>query len=424
MIGLRGISVQPDRMRSLRTELVDELAESIKERGQLQPIIVRPRKLGYFLVAGRHRLEAVKKLEHEAIECRVLEGLDADQALLAEIDENLIRADLSPAETATHHAERKRIYEKMHPETKRGSGGGRAKAAKTKKGAKSQNETEQQPSYLKDAVKKTGQSRAAVARDISRGEKIDSIALADLAGTCLDNGTELDALAKLPVKKQRDLAARAKAGEMVSAKSTAKPKKTAAAPNEEMPSEEEAEESWQNDLHDQACLLLERMSDKTRQRFFKSVKKLGLTQLADMEPVEPALNNDPEPEAETAKPKRMTRKQVREMKQSMDEAGKQMQLALRAAWMREQGKKAKEWERLRKKGQQDYHQERISRRNKAMDAAWLAERGEPCSHLYCGFTEEENKYHDELYKRFDWCDPMFDVPPAATDPVEQQEAAE
>jgi hypothetical protein len=34
-----------------------------------------------------------------------------------------------------------------------------------------------------------------------------------------------------------------------------------------MPTEEEADESWQNDLYDQACLLLERMADATRQRF-------------------------------------------------------------------------------------------------------------------------------------------------------------
>ena len=35
-----------------------------------------------------------------------------------------------------------------------------------------------------------------------------------------------------------------------------------------MPTEEEADESWQNDLYDQACLLLERTADATRQRFF------------------------------------------------------------------------------------------------------------------------------------------------------------
>jgi uncharacterized ParB-like nuclease family protein len=93
MIKLRDIVVPPNRMRQLRPEKVDEFAESIAARGQLQPIIVRPRgDTDYLLVVGSHRLEAVRKLAHEAIECRVLDGMDADQALLAEIDENLVES--------------------------------------------------------------------------------------------------------------------------------------------------------------------------------------------------------------------------------------------------------------------------------------------------------------------------------------------
>jgi hypothetical protein len=42
------------------------------------------------------------------------------------------------------------LYEQKYPETKRGSGGGRAKSAKTK-GAKPQN-AEQHPSYAEDAA--------------------------------------------------------------------------------------------------------------------------------------------------------------------------------------------------------------------------------------------------------------------------------
>ena len=115
MIKLRDIVVPPNRMRQLRPEKVDEFAESIATRGQLQPIIVRPRgDTDYLLVVGLHRLEAVRKLGHEAIECRVLDGMDADQALLAEIDENLVRADLTPSERAAHHAKRKQLYLKLH----------------------------------------------------------------------------------------------------------------------------------------------------------------------------------------------------------------------------------------------------------------------------------------------------------------------
>ena len=66
----------------------------------------------------------MRKLAHEAIECRVLDGMDADQALLAEIDENLVRADLTPSERAAHHAKRKQLYLKLHPETEKGKAGG------------------------------------------------------------------------------------------------------------------------------------------------------------------------------------------------------------------------------------------------------------------------------------------------------------
>ena len=41
-----------------------------------------------------------------------------DAALLAEIDENLCRAELSAAERALHLAARKRLYEALHPQTK------------------------------------------------------------------------------------------------------------------------------------------------------------------------------------------------------------------------------------------------------------------------------------------------------------------
>jgi hypothetical protein len=53
--------------------------------------------------------------------------MDADQAELAEIDENLIRADLTPAEEAIHIGRRKAIYEKLHPETVHGAVGRRGK---------------------------------------------------------------------------------------------------------------------------------------------------------------------------------------------------------------------------------------------------------------------------------------------------------
>ena len=141
---LNDITIPPERMRKLRPEVINELAESIKQQGLLQPIVARPKPKGgkgYVLIAGRHRLEAVRQLGLGCIMATVLDRLTANEAELAEIDENLVRAELTPIERDLHVARRKQLYERQHPETKRGSAGGRAKA-----GAKSHRATQRPPS--------------------------------------------------------------------------------------------------------------------------------------------------------------------------------------------------------------------------------------------------------------------------------------
>jgi ParB family chromosome partitioning protein len=97
------------------------------------------------LVAGLNRLEAHKRRGCEVISARVITG-EAPEIVravqLIEIDENLNRRELSPALRRLLSKQPKALYEEEHPETKRGSAGGRAKA---RKGAKSQNATEQTP---------------------------------------------------------------------------------------------------------------------------------------------------------------------------------------------------------------------------------------------------------------------------------------
>jgi ParB/RepB/Spo0J family partition protein len=212
-IGPSGIIVLPERLRKLRPEVVAELIESMRERGQLQPIVLRPSSgTRYYLVAGRHRLEAAKRLKWPSIKAMIIEGMAADEAALAEIDENLIRADLTPAERALHVGRRKELYEAKHPETKKGAAGrGRKKSqlATSKPAA----------AFIEDTARKTGKHRATVARDAARAK---IVVLADVASTCLDKGDELDALAKLPEREQRTLANAAKKGKKVSAKTRVK----------------------------------------------------------------------------------------------------------------------------------------------------------------------------------------------------------
>jgi hypothetical protein len=139
----------------------------------------------------------------------VREGLAADQAELIEIDENLIRADLSDAERAMHLARRKVLYDARPDAPKHG---GDRKSAK----ARSSSQNENLKTFVSETATKTGTGRSTVARDITRANKI--VDFGGLVGTSLDRGDELDALAKLPADVQHDLIDRAKAGESITAK--------------------------------------------------------------------------------------------------------------------------------------------------------------------------------------------------------------
>src|SRR6185503_17953380 len=52
-------------------EEIGELAESIREKGLLQPVLLRKHGSGYQLVAGERRFRAVQLLERETISAQV-----------------------------------------------------------------------------------------------------------------------------------------------------------------------------------------------------------------------------------------------------------------------------------------------------------------------------------------------------------------
>ena len=92
-----------------------ELAESIKEIGLLHPIII---DADNNLIAGLHRLEAVTLLGRDEIPASVIEFSVLEKEI-AEIDENLIRAELTELEKADLLCRAKEIYELRHPGSKR-----------------------------------------------------------------------------------------------------------------------------------------------------------------------------------------------------------------------------------------------------------------------------------------------------------------
>jgi ParB family transcriptional regulator, chromosome partitioning protein len=80
-------------------EKLKELTNSIKEKGVVQPILVRKSQNGYEIIAGERRLRAVKALGQETVPAIVKDVADVDMLELALI-ENIQREELNPMEEA------------------------------------------------------------------------------------------------------------------------------------------------------------------------------------------------------------------------------------------------------------------------------------------------------------------------------------
>jgi ParB family transcriptional regulator, chromosome partitioning protein len=78
---------------------IDELAQSIKEKGVIQPLLVRRKGDSYELIAGERRLRAAKSLGLNELPVILKEVTDQDSLELALI-ENIQREGLNPIEEA------------------------------------------------------------------------------------------------------------------------------------------------------------------------------------------------------------------------------------------------------------------------------------------------------------------------------------
>jgi len=97
---VRTEDIRPSQ-RNLRKKLgaIEDLAESIRTYGLLQPLVVRRAERHYELVAGHRRFEAIKLLNWAQVPALVRDE-SADDAYLLTLTENLQRVDLSPKEEA------------------------------------------------------------------------------------------------------------------------------------------------------------------------------------------------------------------------------------------------------------------------------------------------------------------------------------
>ncbi|MBO6638465.1 MAG: ParB/RepB/Spo0J family partition protein [Roseitalea sp.] len=81
---------------------IDDILPSIRERGILQPLLVRPNGDGFEIVAGRRRYHAAQKIAEEGTDdspvlpCAIMQTGDDAAALEASLLENVARADMDP----------------------------------------------------------------------------------------------------------------------------------------------------------------------------------------------------------------------------------------------------------------------------------------------------------------------------------------
>lgn len=188
-----------DRLRSVDADWVTLIAASMREHGQRVPLEVR--KVGrsgkYALIAGAHRLAALREIGADTAACVVLKVTDLEAQLL-EIDENLCRRELNPLDRATFLAERKRVYEELHPETKNGG---------DKRSDQNDKLVVLVGSFSEVTAEKLGIDKRTIERAVSRFRHIAPDVRSKIAGTWIaDSGAQLDALAKVTPEMQRRIA--------------------------------------------------------------------------------------------------------------------------------------------------------------------------------------------------------------------------
>ena len=202
---------EQERLRSLDPEAVEQLKASIEQQGQQSPVQLRPfaepdpsdlLKWGpetpglYMLITGSHRLEALRRLGRTHVEAFIRNPATPAEARLIEIDENLVRADLTVLDRAAFLAARKEAYEVLHKGARRS--GDRIRVL-----------PQAAPSFSAAAVADTGLARRTVQRAVQIHHGLTPEVRRRLAGTPLaDNEGALYKLSRLPGDQQSAVADR------------------------------------------------------------------------------------------------------------------------------------------------------------------------------------------------------------------------
>ncbi|MGI6656722.1 MAG: ParB/RepB/Spo0J family partition protein [Desulfobulbus sp.] len=106
------ISPNPNQPRSyFDPDKLSELADSIREKGVLQPLLVARDGSRYTLIAGERRLRAAKMAELETVPVMLVDEAAGSESLELALIENIQRHDLNPIEEALAYT---RLLEEFH----------------------------------------------------------------------------------------------------------------------------------------------------------------------------------------------------------------------------------------------------------------------------------------------------------------------
>jgi len=192
------------RLRQVDSGHVQVIADSIMaqrsktESGLKQPITIRPAgENAYKLVMGAHRLAACTLLGDAEVDC-VISFMDDFQARLAEIDENLCRAELTMFDRAAFLAERDHVWKCLNPEAGKGRAGAKARW----------HHATENFSFASGIADKVGLDERSIRNDVKMWRALSPDSRTRIPGTWLaDHQGQLKALSKLGPDLQADVLA-------------------------------------------------------------------------------------------------------------------------------------------------------------------------------------------------------------------------
>ncbi len=135
---------------------LNELAESIRENGIMQPLVVRPREGGYELIAGERRWRAAQMAGLARVPI-VIRDVDDRTALELALVENLQRENLDPIEEARGYAQLMEQFDLKQEEVAVKVGKSRATVANSLRLIKLPPEVQ---AYIRDGRLSSGHAKA------------------------------------------------------------------------------------------------------------------------------------------------------------------------------------------------------------------------------------------------------------------------